>query len=149
MMPGSATPSALRGSLRAMMGAPIERVLMVDDEPHVRRVAELSLARVGKWSVFLAASGAEALSAAERERPDLILLDVMMPGMDGPTTLSALQAHAVVARIPVIFMTANVQDRQIERYLGLGAAGVIRKPFDPMLLPDQIRRIMAGECQTA
>jgi CheY-like chemotaxis protein len=149
MSPGSLAPSLPRGTLRAMADVVIEKVLMVDDEPHVRRVAELSLARVGKWSVFLAASGAEALAAAEREHPDLILLDVMMPGMDGPTTLSALQAHAAVATIPVIFMTAKVQEREVERYLGLGAAGVISKPFDPMLLPAQIRRIIAGECRQA
>ena len=132
-----------------MARAPIQKVLMVDDEPHVRRVAELSLARVGKWTVILAASGPEAIAAAEREQPDLILLDVMMPGMDGLATLSALQGRRALALIPVVFMTAKVQEREIERYLGLGAAGVIRKPFDPMLLPDQIRRIMAGECQTA
>ncbi len=122
---------------------------MVDDEPHVRRVAELSLARVGKWTVILAASGAEAVLAAEREEPDVILLDVMMPGMDGLSTLSALQASASAARIPVVFMTAKVQEREVDRYLGLGAAGVICKPFDPMTLPDHIRRILAGECRTA
>ena len=132
-----------------MARAAIQKVLMVDDEPHVRRVAELSLARVGKWTVILAASGAEAIVAAEREQPDLILLDVMMPGMDGISTLSALQACLALAGIPVVFMTAKVQEREIERYLGLGAAGVIRKPFDPMTLPDHIRRILAGECRTA
>ena len=126
----------------------IEKVLMVDDEPHVRRVAELSLARVGKWTVILAASGPEAIAAARRELPDLILLDVMMPGMDGLSTLSALQASAVLARIPVVFLTAKAQEREIERYLGLGAAGVIRKPFDPMTLPDHLRRIVGGECRT-
>jgi CheY-like chemotaxis protein len=131
-----------------MVGGAIEKVLMVDDEPHVRRVAELCLARVGLWRVTLAASGSEALSAVERERPDLILLDVMMPGMDGPTTLAALQAHAEMAGIPVIFMTAKVQEHEIERYLALGAAGVICKPFDPLRLPDQIRRILSGECRT-
>ena len=124
-------------------------MLMVDDEPHVRRVAELSLARVGHWSVTLAVSGTEALAVAEREQPDLILLDVMMPGMDGPTTLSALQAREAVASIPVIFMTAKVQEHEIARYLALGAAGVVFKPFDPLKLPDQIRRILAGECRTA
>jgi two-component system, OmpR family, response regulator len=132
-----------------MLAGLLTKILMVDDEPHIRRVAELSLNRVGKWSVVLAASGPEGIAAAERERPDLILLDVMMPGMDGPTTLSALQAHAMVAGIPVIFMTAKVQEREIERYLGLGAAGVVCKPFDPMKLPDQIRRIFAGECRIA
>jgi CheY-like chemotaxis protein len=127
----------------------IAKVLMVDDEPHVRRVAEVSLAKVGRWSVSLAASGVDALAAAEREQPDVILLDVMMPGMDGPTTLGALQAHPALATIPVIFMTAKVQEHEVERFLGLGAAGVICKPFDPMKLPDQIRRILSGECRTA
>jgi CheY-like chemotaxis protein len=132
-----------------MESADIHRVLMVDDEPYVRRVAELSLSRVGKWTVILAASGPEALAAAERERPDLILLDVMMPGMDGPTTLHALQALPATASIPVVFMTAQVQEREIERYLGLGAAGVVCKPFDPMALPNHIRRIISGECRKA
>jgi two-component system, OmpR family, response regulator len=132
-----------------MRPAALSKILMVDDEPHIRRVAEISLARIGKWSVVLAATGADAIDAAERERPDLILLDVMMPGMDGPTTLSSLQASAALAVIPVIFMTAKVQASEIERYLGLGAAGVICKPFDPMKLPDHVRRIFAGECRTA
>jgi CheY-like chemotaxis protein len=132
-----------------MQVAAIAKVLMVDDEPHVRRVAELSLSRVGKWTVILAASGPEAIAAAEREKPDLILLDVMMPGMDGPTTLNALQELPATASIPVVFMTAKVQEREIERYLGLGAAGVICKPFDPMELPDHIRRIVSGECRKA
>jgi CheY-like chemotaxis protein len=127
----------------------IEKVLMVDDEPYVRRVAELSLSRVGKWTVILAASGPEALAVAAREEPDLILLDVMMPGMDGPTALSALQALPATASIPVVFMTAKVQEREIERYLELGAAGVVCKPFDPMALPDHIRRIVSGECRKA
>ncbi len=132
-----------------MPAAPLSKILLVDDEPHIRRVAEISLARVGRWSVTLAASGPEAVAAAERDLPDLILLDVMMPGMDGPSTLHALRACAAVAGTPVIFMTAKVQQREIERYLGLGAVGVICKPFDPMRLPDQIRRIVAGECRTA
>jgi two-component system, OmpR family, response regulator len=130
-------------------GGTVANVLMVDDEPHVRRVAELSLARVGGWAVTLATSGAEALVAAERSPPDLILLDVMMPGMDGPTTLRALQGRGATAGIPVIFMTAKVQEHEIDRYLTLGAAGVVCKPFDPLKLPDQIRSILAGECRTA
>ncbi len=101
-----------------MAGAAIEKVLMVDDEPHVRRVAELSLARVGGWTVTLAASGPEALAAAARERPDLILLDVMMPGMDGLSTLSALQASVALASIPVVFMTAKAQEREIRALPG-------------------------------
>jgi CheY-like chemotaxis protein len=120
----------------------IRTVLLVDDEPDLRRIAALSLSRVGKWAVLLAASGAEALAVIERERPDVILLDVMMPGLDGPSTLSRLRAAPSAAGVPVIFMTAKVQKQEVERYLRLGAAGVITKPFDPMRLPEQIRAIV-------
>ncbi len=132
-----------------MLGPCLAKILLVDDEPHIRRVAEVSLVRVGKWSAILAASGPEGIVAAEREHPDVILLDVMMPDMDGPTTLRALRERAPVAGIPVIFMTAKVQEHEIQRYLDLGAAGVICKPFDPMKLADHVRRIFAGECRTA
>ncbi len=143
------TPARARVPTPMSVPRSIEKVLMVDDEPHVRRVAELSLARVGKWAVSLAASGVEALVAAERDRPDLILLDVMMPGMDGPTTLTALQTQGAARRIPVIFMTAKVQDREIERYLGLGAAGGDQEALrsdeasgaDP---PDHVRAVPDG-----
>ena len=120
----------------------IAKVLMVDDEPDIRRIGQMSLRAVGKWEVALAASGAEALRAAIEGRPDVILLDVMMPGMDGPATLSALRGDPATAAIPVIFMTAKVQQHEVERYLALGAAGVIKKPFDPMTLPDEVRRIV-------
>jgi CheY-like chemotaxis protein len=124
----------------------IAKVLMVDDEPDIRRIGQMSLRAVGKWEVALAASGAEALvlvaAAALGGRPDVILLDVMMPGMDGPATLAALRSDEATAAIPVIFMTAKVQQHEVERYLALGAAGVIKKPFDPMTLPDQVRRIV-------
>jgi len=120
---------------------PIARVLVVDDEPHIRRIGELALRSVGGLEVHLAASGAEAVELAAAERPDVILLDVMMPGMDGPTTLGTLRERPETARIPVIFMTAKVQKHEVERYLRLGAAGVIAKPFDPMRLPDDVRRI--------
>src|SRR6185312_10576597 len=124
-----------------MAGQSLAKILLVDDEPHIRRVAELCLVRVGKWSAVLAASGPEGIAAAEREHPDLILLDVMMPDMDGPSTLRALRDRESVAGIPVIFMTAKVQDHEIQRYLELGAAGVICKPFDPMKLSEHVRRI--------
>ena len=121
---------------------PIAKILMVDDEPDIRRIGQMSLKAVGKWAVVLASSGAEALELAEAEKPDAILLDVMMPGMDGPETLNQLRARPSTASIPVIFMTAKVQKHEVERYLSLGAAGVINKPFDPMTLPDQVRRIV-------
>ncbi len=122
----------------------VSKVLLVDDEPHIRRIGELSLKGVGKWKAFLASSGAEAIELAERESPDLILLDVMMPGMDGPATLQKLRASETTARIPVIFMTAKVQKHEIEKYLAAGAVGVIPKPFDPMALPAQILQILSN-----
>lgn len=121
----------------------ISKVLLVDDEPHIRRIGELSLKGVGKWTAVLASSGAEALTIAERENPDLILLDVMMPGMDGPATLQQLRATESTARIPVIFMTAKVQKHEVDKYLAAGAVGVIPKPFDPMALPSLILQILS------
>jgi len=122
----------------------VSKVLLVDDEPHIRRIGELSLKGVGKWTVILASSGSEALGLAARESPDVILLDVMMPGMDGQDTLAALKANAVTSTIPVIFMTAKVQKHEVDRYRELGAAGVIPKPFDPMGLPAQVLDILAS-----
>ena len=122
----------------------VSKVLLVDDEPHIRRIGELSLKGVGKWTAVLASSGPEAVTLAEKESPDLILLDVMMPGMDGPATLQQLRASEVTARIPVIFMTAKVQRHEVDKYLAAGAVGVIPKPFDPMALPSQILHILSG-----
>src|SRR5438105_10372234 len=84
----------------------IRKVLMVDEDPDIRNIVELTLEAVAGWHVASAASGAEALVIGAREQPDLILLDVMMPGMDGPTTLARLREQAATAKIPVIFMTA-------------------------------------------
>nr|WP_136924994.1 response regulator [Polyangium aurulentum] len=122
----------------------IAKVLLVDDEPNIRKIGELSLKKVGKWAVVLASSGSEGIELAAQERPDLILLDVMMPGLDGPATLAELKSRAETADIPVIFMTAKVQKQEVERYLAAGAVGVIPKPFDPMSLPSQIREIIAA-----
>ena len=120
----------------------IESILIVDDEEDIRLVSRLSLGRVGGWQAFVAASGPEAVEVADREQPDLILLDVMMPETDGPATLALLRGQESTASIPVVFLTAKVQKREVERYLELGALGVIRKPFDPMTLPEEIRRIV-------
>ena len=114
------------------------QVLCVDDDPDILEVAQLSLEAVGGFRVASAASGAEALTVAKRVQPDIILLDVMMPDMDGPTTLQALRAQPATARIPVVFMTARVQSSEVIEYLEQGAAGVIAKPFDPMTLSAQL-----------
>ena len=120
----------------------ISKIMMVDDEPHIRRIGELSLRGVGQWQVVLAGSGREAVELARREQPDVILLDVMMPGMDGPATLAELREGRETAGIPVIFLTAKAQRHEVERYRMLGAAGVLTKPFDPMTLPDEVRTII-------
>ncbi|HZI07047.1 MAG TPA: response regulator [Archangium sp.] len=120
----------------------IRKVLLVDDEDDIRTIGQLSLSRVGGWQTVLGASGAEAITKAAAEQPDLILLDVMMPGMDGPTTLGQLRAQAATARTPVIFMTAKIQKHEVARYLELGAVGVIGKPFDPMTLPAEIKKLL-------
>ncbi len=122
----------------------IQKVLMVDDDAHIRRIGELSLTKVGRWHVSLAANGAEALEMVDTQRPDVILLDVMMPGMDGPMTLTRLRESRITADVPVIFMTAKVQTQEVENYLKLGAAGVITKPFDPMRLPQEICQLLSA-----
>lgn len=116
--------------------------MLVDDEPDIRTIGEMSLSAVGGWEVTSVASGVEALEVAAASAPDLILLDVMMPELDGPATLQKLRDVPQLAHVPIVFLTAKVQRREVERYLELGAAGVIAKPFDPMTLPDQLRRLV-------
>ncbi len=119
----------------------MNKILHVEDEADIRAVARIALEEVGGFSVDLAESGEEALRKAEAGKPDLILLDVMMPGMDGPTTFQALRRSASTASIPVIFMTAKVQSHEVDRYKAMGALGVLAKPFDPMTLADEIRNL--------
>lgn len=121
---------------------PVQKVLMVDDEEDIRKIGELSLTLVGQWRAITAGGGEEALALAAAEHPDVILLDVMMPGIDGPTALKLLKAQPSTSAIPVIFMTAKVQSHEVSRYLASGAAGVIPKPFDPLLLPEQVRALV-------
>jgi two-component system, OmpR family, response regulator len=121
---------------------PIQKVLLVDDDPRIRKIAQISLEGVGGWQVCLVASGFEAIAVAQKERPDVILLDVMMPEMDGPTTLAKIREVEEIASIPVIFFTAKVQKQELDLYLALGAAGIISKPFDPMKLPREITEIV-------
>ena len=123
------------------MPPPLSRILYVEDEPDIRFVAEMALQAVGGFTVITCASGEEALGAAPEARADLLLLDVMMPGMDGPGTLKALRALPATAHTPVIFMTAKVQAAEVAVYKALGALEVIAKPFDPMTLAAQIQRI--------
>ncbi len=125
------------------MTKPLARILYVEDEPDIRAVAQMALEAVGGFVVVACASGSEALAAAPNANADLLLLDVMMPGMDGPSTLKALRDMPATANTPVIFMTAKVQATEIAQYRELGAIDVIHKPFDPMELSAQIQRIWA------
>lgn len=125
-----------------MSKSKINSVLLVDDEPDIRIIAEMSLSQVGGWKTLVASSGAEAIELATANKPDVILLDVMMPEMTGVQAFKELAAREETKNIPVIFMTAKVQSHEKQHYVGFGAAGVIPKPFDPMQLPKEIRNIL-------
>src|ERR1700734_4491597 len=115
------------------------RILIIDDDDDIRQVTALSLETVAGWDVVTANSGANGIRRAQEEKPDAILLDVMMPGMDGPTTFLELQKIPETAGIPVILLTAKVQGADQKRFAGLGVAAVLFKPFDPLTLAQQMR----------
>ncbi|CAA9288490.1 MAG: hypothetical protein AVDCRST_MAG61-129 [uncultured Friedmanniella sp.] len=125
-----------------MLVVSTRRVLVVDDDEMLREVAKVSLEMVGGWEVLTAASGVEAQRLAVLERPDAMLLDVMMPGMDGPSTVRALRKDPMTRDIPVIFLTAKVSGDGQSDWDHLGLSGVIPKPFDPMILPAEMARLL-------
>ena len=114
------------------------RILIIDDEEDIREVAALSLETVAGWQVITANSGAQGLARAIEHQPDAILLDVMMPGMDGPTTFRELRANPATAKIPVLLLTAKVQSTDQRRFADLGVEAILFKPFDPLTLSTQI-----------
>jgi CheY-like chemotaxis protein len=118
------------------------RILIIDDEDDIREVAAMSLETVAGWEVMVANSGAQGLTRAATYKPDAILLDVMMPGMDGPTTFRELQKNPVTAKIPVLFLTAKVQATDRRRFADLGIHAVLVKPFDPLTLSTQIANVL-------
>jgi CheY-like chemotaxis protein len=118
------------------------RILIIDDEDDIREVAALSLETVAGWDVAVASSGAQGLARAAEYNPDAILLDVMMPGMDGPTTFRALRKNPATAQIPVLLLTAKVQGNDQRRFADLGVEAVLFKPFDPMTLSSQIAGVL-------
>jgi CheY-like chemotaxis protein len=120
-------------------------VMFTDDEPDIREIIDMSLALDPLFVLRGCASGGEALTTALEWRPDLILLDVMMPVMDGPATLTRLRQNRSTATIPVVFMTARTQTREVAEFKSLGAAGVIAKPFDPMALASEVRHFVPSE----
>jgi CheY-like chemotaxis protein len=126
------------------MPSPLCRILYVEDQPDIRLVAKMALEVVGGFTVVACASGQEALNAAPGAMADLLLLDVMMPGLDGPSTLQALRELPATAHTPVIFMTAKVQAAEVALYKAMGALEVISKPFDPMKLSGHLRHAWAA-----
>ena len=119
----------------------IRCVFLVDDDPDIRQIAEISLGEVGGWKVSLASSGVEAIDMMRNLNPDVILLDVMMPEMDGPSIFLKLREIERFANTPIIFITAKVQKHEVDHYMAIGASGCISKPFNPMTLPDEISEI--------
>jgi CheY-like chemotaxis protein len=122
----------------------LERILLVEDEADIRTVARMALEMVGGFKVLVCASGKEALQKVTEFAPQLVLLDVMMPGMDGPETLAALRTTPIGARLPVIFMTARAQSHEVSYLKQLGALAVITKPFDPMILSSTVNDVWLG-----
>jgi two-component system OmpR family response regulator len=119
----------------------LHRVTYVEDDPDIRSITEFALKELGGFELDVCASGPEALDRAPGFNPDLIILDVMMPGMDGIETYKRLRAIPTLAKTPIVFMTAKAMKHETERYRALGAADVIAKPFDPIKLPERVREI--------
>jgi two-component system, OmpR family, alkaline phosphatase synthesis response regulator PhoP len=119
-----------------------KRVLIIDDEFDIRSVAQLALKAVAGWEVFTAESGSEGIEIAAENQPDAILLDVMMPDMDGVATYKALQANPATQPIPVILMTAKAQASEKRQFAELGVAAIITKPFKAMKLHSEISSIL-------
>lgn len=118
------------------------RILIIDDEESIQTVVQFGIRLAAGWDVLTASSGPQGIDTAQAEQPDVILLDVMMPDMDGIATFKALQAQAETEQIPVIFLTAKAQTSEKRQYNDLGISGVITKPFNSLDLPEQIAKIL-------
>ena len=125
----------------------LKRIMHVEDDPSIQAVAKVALEVVGGFTVETCSGGEEALKGFDAFQPQLILLDVMMPGMDGPTTLQHLKSLIDITVTPVVFLTAKVQPQELKRYRELGAIGVIIKPFDPMQLANQVKALWSEHKQ--
>lgn len=119
----------------------LQRILYVEDDDDIREVTEMALTLVAGFSVCACSSGAEAVKVATSFMPDMIVLDVMMPIMDGPATMASLRTERILASTPVVFLTAKVTRAAIEEYESLGVAGIIRKPFNPLTIGSQLEDI--------
>jgi two-component system, OmpR family, response regulator len=121
----------------------LQKVQIIEDDPFIRLIAQTALER--HWTVVCSDGGQSGLIAAEAEKPDLILLDIRMPGMDGPATLAKLKANPATAAIPVIFLTASLQSDELNSYRQMEVLGILEKPFDPIELPEHIKKLMESQ----
>ncbi|MGB8691674.1 MAG: response regulator [Microcoleus sp.] len=128
-----------------MLISTAKRILVIDDATDIREVAQISLQVVGGWEVLTASSGQEGVAKAIAEQPDAILLDVMMPDQDGPTTFKQLQANIATQHIPVILLTAKTLASDRQMFADLGVVSVIAKPFEPMYLAGQVAQILGWD----
>ena len=128
-----------------MLISTAKRILVIDDATDIREVAQISLEVVGGWEVLTASSGQEGVAKAIAEQPDAILLDVMMPDQDGPTTFKQLQANIATQHIPVILLTAKALASDRQMFAELGVVSVIAKPFEPMYLAGQVAQILGWD----
>jgi two-component system OmpR family response regulator len=119
----------------------LERILYVEDDPDIQQITIMVLETISGFTLSAYSSGREAVSKAIEFNPDLMLLDVMMPGMDGPETLRELRKFPQLANTPAVFMTAKVQPQEVQEYLSMGALAVIAKPYDPMTLANELKTI--------
>ena len=117
----------------------LRRVMCIEDDPDIRMLIEFSLSTVGQLDVLSCSNGSQALASVTAFAPNLVLLDVMMPGLNGPETLKALRQMPAMKGVPVVFMTAQVMPADLEQLLLHGVAGLIVKPFDPMTLPQDLQ----------
>lgn len=121
------------------MNKALQRILYVEDEPDIRLIVQIALEDLAGFTLKSCSNGNEAIAEVEAFKPDIILLDVMMPGLDGPATLHELRKLPTVKNIPVIFMTARIQEKEIAQYKAMGINDIISKPFEPLSLADTLR----------
>lgn len=120
------------------------KILIIDDEEDIRDIARFALGQIGKMNVVEAETGDQGIQMAAKERPDVILMDVRMPGMDGPAALAELRKNPATAEIPIIFLTARSAKSEIDHLKSIGADGVLNKPFDPITLAEEVEAVLKG-----
>ena len=127
-----------------MPARPLNRICYVEDDEDIQRIVRMSLERVGKMTVAVVSDPTQAIAAMTEFRPDLVMLDWMMPGMDGPTLFKQMKLRPETSALPVVFITAKASQRDLDELMDMGAVGTISKPFSPKDLPEQLRAIWAA-----